>query len=101
MALGILRGAPSMPRRRQRSVAELEKELAAATARREAAEAALRAAQRPPLGQAREKATLAMPAEMLDQVSDLVKERLELFGPHAEGVDTQDKATQLAKDLGK
>ena len=54
-----------------------------------------------PLGQKREKPTLAMPADMLDAVSELVRERLLLFGPNAERVTSGGAATQLAKDLGK
>ena len=55
----------------------------------------------PPHGQQREKETLAMPPEMVDAVSDLVKKRLLLFGPRAEQLQTREEASQLAKDLGK
>ena len=54
-----------------------------------------------PLGQRREKPTFAMPPQVLDAVSHLVRRRILKFGRGAEELKSKDDATQLAKDLGK
>ena len=55
----------------------------------------------PPLGFAKEKATLAMPRYMLDALTADVKKRVHTFEPGGENYHDPDASMKLAKYLGK